>query len=716
MKIGLSLVIISEVILNYWAIANNTVNEVNTSEKEYLDSISHYINSWIRDDNLPYQQRLIKIDRLLKISDGLYGEICMTSAFINHKKGVLYNNMGYDNIKGSFDSSIYYTKKALDIRLRLNKIDTIDLTSDIINGYSNLGISSSMKGDHANSIKFLIKGLQYSDNYSKKDSIFNRIFRLYTQTARSFEAIGDYDQSINHYVNIINYSIINRSPNEITSINIWKIRAYLGLAGLYAEHLYDPKTSKEILNECQNLIDQCPLYVNEYFLPYINSRKAINYYRLQNYDSALFCFSNHMFEINKGKRNIDVLAACHMNIGLTFNKLHSFDSAEYHLKKAKEFYEESTQLLMLASIYDNYGDLEFNKRKYHKSLEYDNLSMTYMITGFKPNSIFDHPEITDKNISDRMGVLISLSSKAETFLQLYRNELKDKYLRASIENTKLADEVIEMLRSEFKAEASRLSLASYAKPIYEKGIEACYLLYQLQSHDSPLEKAFEYSEKSRAITLLDEVRKSNASAHVDPELIAQEKAFNLKVNYFERQTALQEQDESMKASYNAYDSVLFYRRRRDEVIDKIRSTTPEYYDLIFNQATTSIKQVQGKLKGDESFIEYFLGDSSLYTFAIHKDQIILLKYDRPDSIKSWTDHWVTTIKQKDQAFLVPSNKLYEALVQPLEENGFLSSSIIIVPDDILNLVNYEALVTALPETDRVYWPEFRRLSALMIIK
>lgn len=78
-----------------------------------------------------------------------------------------------------------------------------------------------------------------------------------------------------------------------------------------------------------------------------------------------------------------------------------------------------------------------------------------------------------------------------------------------------------------------------------------------------------------------------------------------------------------------------------------------------------------------------------------------LKYNQPDSAKQWGDQWVTKIRQKDQEYLMPSNKLYQVLIAPFKEGGYLSENLTIVPDEILNLVNFEALVTEMPETDRI---------------
>jgi len=377
------------------------------------------------------------------------------------------------------------------------------------------------------------------------------------------------------------------------------------------------------------------------------------------------------------------------------------------LNKAMEFYDKAGKKFDYAIIYENFSDISLLENKFAESIDYDNQSISFIISDFKPKKLSDNPEIANKAIPNKGLLLTTLSSKAFASKIIYKNTTIKEYLESAYQTYMLTDELISLMRMDYQAEASRMSLASYAKPIYEQGIEACHLLYKLHPHDSLLDIAFEYSEKSRAIVLLDEVRKTSASAHVNQELIRQEKAMNLKANYFEKQAALQDQDSTKIVNYNAYDSITYYRRRRTEIVDQIRETTPEYYKLIFDQTTTNPKEIRQNLNEDQAFIEYFLGDSSLYTFYIDIDTTLLLKYEQPDSIISWANDWLSSIPKMNTEFISPSNNLYRALFQSINQKVDLPEKLIIVPDGILNLVNYEALVTEIPNVDRIYLPDFK---------
>jgi CHAT domain-containing protein len=703
------LILFYSIVVNFKALSPIPIAVQAENEKhklEYIDSISSNMNSLLHDNTITIESKKTAINQLLNSSIRNFGYTSTTTSFIIHKKGVMYHNLGYQGIPGSYDSAIANYNTALKIRLQLYQSDTINLVSDIFNGYNMIGICYSRKGDQFNSINYLLKGLNYTDLLDIKKTEYNRILKLYTQIARTFTSIGDYDQALKYYQSIVNFSTEDIVSEGLYIINDWKINALLEISALYSNQLYDPEAAHQKLIEAENIINNFPNVDYNYYLNDLFTKRGIIQLRKHQFENAKTCFESALKLNQKAKGNFE-LAANQMNLSVVLLNLDILDTAEYLLHHAIKIYKGSSAEYMLASIYDNYGDLEFKRRNYQKSLDYDNLSLTYMIAGFKPKSIFENPSLESKNISDKIGVLISLSSKAETFIKLYEIEDTIKYLDAAYSTFQLADQVISMMRSEFQAEASRMSLASYAKPIYEQGIEACHLLYKLHTHDSLLDKAFEYSEKSRAIVLLDAVRKTNASAHVNQELFRQEKAMNLKANYFERQAALMEPDSTMNISYNVYDSLLFYRRKRLEIVDQISQSTPEYYKLIFDQATTKPKEIRQNLNEDQAFIEYFLGDSSLYTFYIDIDTTLLLKYEQPDSIISWANDWLSSIPKMNTEFIAPANNLYRALFQSVRQKVDLPEKLIIVPDGILNLVNYEALVTEIPNVDRIYLPDFK---------
>ncbi len=675
-------------------------------EQLWVDRCNHAINSWLFDDNISYNQRFRKIDSLIDFSIKRYKLLSISNAYFTHKKGALYQWKAYSDASSFYDSAINYYKIALSIRLQLNEDLSDNLINDIITGYTMIGICYSLKGDPYSSIKFVEKGINILDGEKIDSNNFLNYLDLSIQAARTFTILGDYDQALNYYSKIINFPVEKIPKVYIKDALIWRISAQIELAGLKSNKLYSPKEAVRILAKVNSTLDSPYLSNDVELMASFYNKKGISFYRLNMNDSALLFYSKALTlykTIDEHKSIADNL----MNKGITFTKLSLLDSARIYLDSASAFIQRLNYKERLPYIYENYGDLAIADKKFIKGVEHYNTALSYLISGFLPKNVWSNPGLTSESyITDKIITLRILSYKATTFRHLYRINHEFKNLKESYISSNLANQVIGLMRSEFQAEASRMSLASYAKPIYEQGIEACYLLYQLQPHDSLLNKAFEFAEKSKAIVLLDAVRKTNARAHVAPELIQAEKTMNLKVNYFEKQAALYEQDSSNRVSYNVYDSLLYYRRQRQDAVDQIRETTPEYYSLTFDQATTSPTTIQQNLSKDHAFVEYFLGDSSLYTFTITEDTTLFLKYDQPDAIKNWVNNWTASIRGMDMDYLYPSYQLYSALIEPVKKYVDLPEKLIIVPDEVLNLVNYEVLTSELPSNERIYLPTF----------
>ncbi|GEM_PF-2630331 len=703
MKISLIINVSLILLLNIAAFSNTQLDStnINISDSSQLSSITALINYWIDDPELDWINVEYKVDSLNKFYKNKNGSISLSNSLIIHKKGVIKFYQGLNNNLEAFFEAIKYYKKALKYREKIQANTNMDLTADIINGCSNIGECYIYIDKPDEAVKFLEKGISIAETHREFEEYYDIYLNLFYHLGQVFIQFGDYDNAIEYFKKIIDYNHFTNKPDELFIVNLRKTLALNECGNLFAKFLYNPLAARKFLIQAGNLaIKNDDLYN----LAIYYRNMGIVYFQLEEFDSSIY-LSKKSLEICKKISYKGIEADNYVNLAAAYNKVLNFDKAYSFLKLAEELYKEIGRDYNLSLVYDNQADRSFLLGNYIESLKFNNLDISCLINDFQPSEVFSNPTIKDKLIADKEGLVYSLNSKAKTFLHLYQHEGgEEKYLKAAYETFSLADKVISLWRSEFQAEASRMSLAKYTKPIYEKAIETCFELYQINQEDSILNKAFEYSEKSRAIVLLDAVRRTKASAHVDQQLISKERDLNLKVNYFEKKAALQELDEENRTTYNVYDSVLYYRRQHQAVIDQIKETTPEYHNLIFEQSTVKLQQLKKALDEDQSFIEYFVGDSSFYTFLVNKDKTLFLKNDHPDSVRNWVSDWVSKMPQLDLSFIEPSNKLYQSLISPM--TGNLKPRIVIAADDVLNLLNFESLVTELPNSERIYLPEF----------
>ena len=86
-------------------------------------------------------------------------------------------------------------------------------------------------------------------------------------------------------------------------------------------------------------------------------------------------------------------------------------------------------------------------------------------------------------------------------------------------------EVIQEIRLDFQTQGSKSLLMAEAKSIYEKAIFICYELYQKTKESKWIDKAFIFSEASRAILLLESRKQQRALAESQiPDSLRQEEA------------------------------------------------------------------------------------------------------------------------------------------------------------------------------------------------
>ncbi|MGI9543682.1 MAG: CHAT domain-containing protein, partial [Cyclobacteriaceae bacterium] len=76
-------------------------------------------------------------------------------------------------------------------------------------------------------------------------------------------------------------------------------------------------------------------------------------------------------------------------------------------------------------------------------------------------------------------------------------------------------------------------------------------------------------------------------------------------------------------------------------------------------------------------------------------------------LKHWSNQLAHSILQQDRNFIIPSNQIYNKLIAPIKDKVALAHQLIIVPDDVLSLINFETLVTSKPESERIYFPSFK---------
>ncbi len=212
---------------------------------------------------------------------------------------------------------------------------------------------------------------------------------------------------------------------------------------------------------------------------------------------------------------------------------------------------------------------------------------------------------------------------------------------------------------------------------------------------NPASAAFYFSELTKARTLLEamaEVRKKTESAEIAQELRERERHLHQELSYVDSiwEEALKKGEHVVKQLQARREGV---KKQLDELIEVLRKRYPRYAALYY---PLPVKAEDLPLKENEVLFEYAVTDDATYLFIVRKGgvksliKIPVKREDLEEKIKSFIEPM--NLKKPERFSVQHAKKLYEMLLSDALKEIRENERIIIVPDGILGLLPFEALV------------------------
>jgi CHAT domain-containing protein len=203
------------------------------------------------------------------------------------------------------------------------------------------------------------------------------------------------------------------------------------------------------------------------------------------------------------------------------------------------------------------------------------------------------------------------------------------------------------------------------------------------------EDAFYFFERSRAVLLYDQL---NEQRWLKEEDIVKQTQLRKIITHSERELASLDKESSR--SLELQKQIMSDRQELDQLNNKIKTKNPLYYQNFLETGNISIRDVQLRLlKGNDKLIEFFDGDSAVYSLIITPSDIYLDKIDKEtfdrlvtEFISFISDH--EKLNKNFDRFVNASYSLYQLIFQ---KHSMLPGRIIISPDS--RYFPIEALVT-----------------------
>jgi len=606
----------------------------------------------IYSNKFDYDRALKYENKALAILKNIYGENHLTVAESYNDAGILYMN------KGNYDLALEYLQKALAIKINLLGENDVNLAST----YFSIGNLYASNGDHDYAISYFNKTLNIVTSTSSED-YRGWIGPINVNLGLCYAEKGDYDKALEHWEKSLTAKL-QTLPENHPSI----AKSYANIGTVYY-HRGDYDRALEYYDRASDIYSQS-IGNYHYYTPFI----ASNY---DNYGDIYTAKGEYDKALNYYQKSLNIL---------------------------KEYFGDSHN--NVGYLYEQIGKIYAKQKEFQKALNYYQKSLTIFVPDFADSNVYHNPIV--KNATFRMAILSVLALKAEAFNGLYstgksHGEEKSQKLidiRMSISTYQLISELIDEMRSGFKEEGTKLHLGKEASKIFDKAIQTALQIYELTKEEDYQKIAFEFNEKSRAAVLSQSLQESLAKkfAGIPDSLLNKEKKIRIDLAYYEtkvqdKKLDLENQDSlEIRSLENQYFEL---KNDHNNLIERFENFFPKFYNLKFQTHTASVSDLQAALDNKTSLLEYFLGDSSIYIFALTQTGFLIKTVKRDSGLNALIDSLATSFRNvtSKNAYLRSANKLYQLLIKPVEYLITAKPRWVIIPDGELYQIPFEVLLS-----------------------
>ena len=624
----------------------------------------------------------------------------------DNKLAVTYDYLGmYWGDMSDAEKAAHYFKKAKAIREGNKHTDPLSLYLSLLN----LSHFESLRGNDDGAISMLLEGFEIAENAS--GSYLDKA-TLSFAIALSFLAKYDFDAAI-QYLDEGLYLITGQEENVgQTAVEMYGAlgsayfrKGEMSLAKQYYEKAFILLENRDGLNakyrkgvlladfafwyKKQGKFDSADSMLVEAASLLKESANGCGWLDLQlsqvqtaranilqdkgEYEASIIAYKDNIRQMEErlGANSPFIPAVLH-NLGLTYHSLSQYDSANVYYERA------------LLILNQNGKDL-LDFGKVISPIEY-----SYIIWNRAENNYFKYQE---------NGDVASLNDALSDF-SAYTHFLD--YLRGS-----------------YRAEGSKVGFAEENKIAYEKCIQIICELQKHQPDQELYESAFSYLEKSKSMTLLEAVKKSQAVdfAGIPPGILATEDSIRnavgqAEVRYFNYLSKFDKESEEITVAKSAFfkASENYYRFQ-----DWLKKEHASYYKAKYNPDLIPLEQVKRQLLADnETMIQYYEGDENLFIFVINRDgyQVVDVKKDFP--LSQWVQdlraglqsfHTLLLQERTDERYshylnlyIESATQLYAKLITPIEPYIKEGEKLVIIPDGQLTNIPFEALLKGKPRS------------------
>jgi CHAT domain-containing protein len=582
--------------------------------------------------------------------------------FSDYQLALVRNNLGYVYYETGRLEEAYAQYRIAEDLASITDQRTIYLRISI---HINQAIYYRSLGDYANSLQYSNEAYRLlslipewdKDSYSKLSMLLlNKGITLY-RLGRYEEALGvlkDCEQ-------------IKESHNHI----------YLGSVYFNLARVYQSLGDSELSNEYYRL--SINRWISEY---------DAHYYELAN---VYLHFGQFLTARGQHEQGLEYLQKALQNYQLNYGSVHP----------------------LTAACYESLARHSLDREAWEEALDYLQLALQSIAGEFEWEDHFSNPETLSS--SHDLTLLRIFATKADALerasVYITATLGKTEYLKAALATNLLSINVLQQIQNSFLSAESRIYLTSQQKDLFTTGIRLNLELFKLTNNEIYKEEAFLMAAKGKSRELMFEMREKEwlylESLPDTVAIIATE--LKQQIDHLSNLIQLEslEMNPDSARLVNMQDQLFQTQDSFNKQMEQLRREFPEISHFESANMDFSINKIRRNLKRNETLVEYFLtGDEStgkeqLYSFVLTKKEC----HFHQAPLDSVFHHHLQTITHNLQDFVpyyetrerFDSLKLalfgvYQEIVHPLE-SYFRGKNLIVVPDEMLSYIPFDALVT-----------------------
>lgn len=726
--------------------AMRVVNQSEAIARAKIDTVGSLFNGLIHKKAYLYSDK-----RQFAEATALYSRNIKTylaeSATSDTGLALSYNGMGtVFLLQNKYDEALKEYQNALETYERAEQTRNSDFASTL----QNMGIVYSMTGNYENAEQYFLQSLKVNQEVLQPND--PKLASFYVNMGRFYQIVRNDSKTSEYLTRAENFYISQNQSNSITAGSL-----FLNM-GVFYIYTADYEKAQSYLNKSLEIISvKAPGNLENLLSIYLNMgfvaekkgeyKAAKDYYlkglsigdKFQNSIKVLRGLANVSIKMSDKanadryyksalEKSIQMLGEAHTETALTYLRYGDFLSvtgnsqALFYLTKSLDQYKKAFGPVNIdvSTAYYYIGNYYYRAKDYTKALNYFQLSLIAGFPGFTSQNISDNPDISKENLNDNL--LNPLTAKATAMLLLYQSDpSRIDLLKNSAACFSLSLKMIEMLRSTYQNEDSKLFISGNEKDTYSNALLCQVSLFQKTNSPDALEQAFSLSEKGKSAVLLSHLRDKEAKniGRIPENLLARDASLKSEIFFYNKQIhdqkLLEKPDETKIKLWNSH--IFDLSRKQDDLIKSIEKNYPAYYNLKYDNSVISIDKIQKKLTPKQAIIEYSLTDSLLFIFAISKNNKQLTTYPIDTSFyknllilrqqltgKEFNNYTASDYKE----FISASNALYHTLLLPMQ-TVIKGKDIIIIPDGELGYLSFDVLLTSMPDTTKAVYRQLTYL-------